>query len=57
MAWQADHPDIVGKVFAAKLRADAKLAAGVEQLGFQRRIAECLTQFIPVGGQVIVIFS
>ncbi len=57
MAWQADHPDIVGKVFAAKLRADAKLATGVEQLGFQRRIAECLTQFVPAGGQVIVIFS
>ena len=43
VAWQADHPDIVGKVFPAKLRADAKLAAGIEQLGFQRRIAERLT--------------
>lgn len=57
MAWQADHPDIVGKVFAAKLRADAKLAAGIEQFGFQRCIAERLTQLVPAGGQVIVIFG
>ena len=53
---QANHANVVGEVFAAKLCADAELAAGFEQRRFQRRIAKRLAQFVSAGGQIVVIF-
>ena len=56
MSRQADDANIVGEVLAAKLGADAEFAAGVEQRGFQRRVAERLTQLVPAGGQIVLVF-
>jgi len=53
---QANHANIMGEVFAAKLRANAELATGFEQRRFQRCIAKRLPQFVSAGRQVVVIF-
>ena len=57
MPRQADHANIVSEIFAAKLRADAELAAGVKQRCLQRSIAKRLAQRISAGGQIVIIFG
>ncbi|MNI51232.1 hypothetical protein D3C73_1059440 [compost metagenome] len=56
VAWQANDANVVREVFTAKLCANTKLAAGIEQRRLQCGIAERLTQFVAAGWQVIVIF-
>lgn len=40
MARQADHADVVGEVFPAKLRAEAEVLGFLEQLLFELNVAE-----------------
>ena len=54
---QADNADIMSEIFAAKLCSDAKLAAGIEQDCFQRRVAKRLAQLVSAGRQGVVIFG
>ncbi|MNE31929.1 hypothetical protein D3C80_1255200 [compost metagenome] len=46
---QANHADIVGKIFAAKLRAQPKILRFDQQFLFELNIAERLTVFVPFG--------
>ncbi len=42
VAGQANHPHVMAEIFAAELRADAKLLGQRENLGFEFEIAEGL---------------
>ncbi len=55
VARQADHPDIVGEVFAAKLRAEAEVLRFLQQFLFKLHIAERLTVLVAFGRQAIVV--
>ena len=55
MARQADHPDIVGEVFAAELRAEAEVLRFLQQFLFKLHIAERLTVLVAFGRQAVVV--
>ncbi len=55
MARQTDHPDIVGEVFPAELRAEAEVLRFLQQLLLQLHVAERLTVFVTFGRQTVVI--
>ena len=54
---EADDPDVVGKVLAAELGADAQLVRLVEQLLLQFQIAERLAVLVPLGRKLVVILG
>ena len=55
VARQTDHPDIVGEVFPAELRAEAEVLRFLQQLLLQLHVAERLTVFVTFGRQTVVI--
>ena len=54
---QTDHADIVGKVFAAELRAETKVLRLQQQLLLQLHVAERLAVLVTFGRQAIVVFG
>ncbi len=54
---QTDHADVVGEVFAAKLRAEAEVLRFHQQLLLQLDVAERLTMFVTFGRQAIVVLG
>ena len=55
MARQADHADVVGEVFTAKLRAEAEVLGFPEQFLFQLNIAERPAVFVAFRWQRVVV--
>ena len=55
MARQADYANVVGKVFAAKLRAQTKVLRFLKQFLFELNITERLAVFVAFGWQRIVV--
>ena len=55
MARQADHADVVGEVFTAKLRAEAEVLGFLEQLLFELNVAERLAVFVAFRWQRVVV--
>ncbi|SBF33688.1 Uncharacterised protein [Klebsiella variicola] len=57
MTRQTDHADIVGEVFPAELRAEAKVLRFQQQFLLQLHIAERLAMLVTFGRQAIVVFG
>ena len=54
---QTDHAHVVGKVFAAKLRAEAQIARFFQQLLLKLHVAERLPVLVTFGWQAVVVFG
>ena len=55
MARQANHADVVGKIFTAKLCAQAEVLRFLEQFLFQLNVAERLAMFVAFGWQRVIV--
>ena len=57
VARQADDANIVGEVFTAKLRTEAKVLRFQQQLVFELNIAESLAVLVALGRQAVVVLG
>ena len=57
MTRQTDHAHVVGKVFAAKLRAEAQVARFFQQFLLKLHVAERLAVLVTFGRQAVVVFG
>ncbi len=57
MAGEADYADVVGKVFTAELRTEAKTLGLFLEDGLEFKIAEGMAAFIAVGGKGVVVLN
>ena len=57
MTRQAHHADIVGEIFAAKLRAETQLLRLFQQFFFQFDITERLAVLVTFGRQAVIVFG